>query len=106
MGKWRAYLPDDLEIECVSRESPDDPASGITHIGGRNATGTIWRLTEGQAIEKIESGRWRFYVMGGGKRSAVFVALLNGRKYLKAMPASANADSLLTLPECSVMPSG
>jgi hypothetical protein len=70
-------------------------------VGGTNADGSRWKITQERAIEGIESGEWQFYVSAGGKSVWVIVAVsAAGNKYLKTENDGEHPNNLLSLPEC------
>jgi Protein of unknown function (DUF3892) len=94
-----AYL---VRIMCINKRNRFSPHERIATIGGMNPDGTLWKLTEEQAIEGIEQGRWIFYVeRPQGDRVTVLVAQgALGRKYLKTQADGLEPNNLLWLPEC------
>ncbi len=89
-----------IRVECVNKTDRYDPHDRIRNIGGRNADGTRWKLTQEDAIAGVESGKWDFYVSVGGQAVAVIVATRLGRKYLKTAADGEQPNNLLSLPEC------
>jgi hypothetical protein len=89
-----------IRVECVNKTDRYDPHERIQHIGGRNADGTRWKLSQEDAIAGIESGKWAFYVTVAGNTVAVIVATRLGRKYLKTVADGDQPNNLLSLPEC------
>jgi hypothetical protein len=89
-----------VEISSVNKQPRYNPHERISYVGGLNADGTRWKLSLDQAIQGIESGKWSFWTMGGGKRANVIVALHNMHKYLKTVADGVQPDNLLALPEC------
>jgi hypothetical protein len=90
-----------IQIQCVNKTDRYNPHERISHVGGVNADGTRWKLTEDQAIQGIESGKWSFYVSAGGRSVWVVVATSRyGNKYLKTQADGEQPDNLLSLPEC------
>ena len=94
-----AYL---VRITCINKKPRFEPHERIQHIGGVNPDGTRWRITEDQAIQGIEDGRWNFYVERPiGDRVAVIIARSPfGNKYLKTVADGEQPNNLLSLPEC------
>ena len=71
------------QITCVNKRDRANPHERITHIGGV-ASGQRWRLTLAEAIARMESGKWSFYVHREGLTVQVVVAISQyGHKYLK-----------------------
>jgi len=89
-----------IRVECVNKTDRYNPHERIENIGGKNADGTRWKLSEDDAIAGIESGKWAFYVNVGGNAVAVIVATRLGHKYLKTVADGDQPNNLLSLPEC------
>jgi hypothetical protein len=90
-----------VRVECVNKTNRTDPHERISHIGGRNPNGERWNLTEAQAIEGIEQGKWTFYVeRPTGHVVDAVIATRLGKKYLKTTADGEQPDNLLALPEC------
>ncbi|MFZ1220112.1 MAG: DUF3892 domain-containing protein [Chthoniobacterales bacterium] len=90
-----------IEIRCINRTDRYNPHERISHVGGVNADGTRWKLTQPDAIIGIENGKWAFYVSQQGRTVDVIVATsAYGHKYLKTVADGAQPDNLLSLPEC------
>jgi hypothetical protein len=89
------------QVLCVNKSDRVNPYERIAYIGGVNANGQRWRITQDEAIEGIESGKWHFYVRVAYRDLKVIVAVSpDGRKYLKAETDGYQPDNLLRLPEC------
>lgn len=89
------------EVQCINKDDRFNPYERITHIGGKNADGTRWHLTQKQAIEGIESGKWQFYVRHWRDTVDVIVAKSRfGHKYLKTTADGEDPNNLLSLAEC------
>lgn len=89
------------QISCVNKQPRNDPHLRISHVGGVNDQGQRWKWTTDQAIAAIEARTHTFYVMAGGRRADVIVAVsVAGNKYLKTTADDTRVDNLLSLPEC------
>lgn len=90
----------DHQIRCINKTPRNDPHDRIQNVGGFNADGKRWKITQPEAIEGIEAGKWRFHVSAGGKSVWVIVAEHNGHKYIKTQNDGQQPNNLLSLPEC------
>ncbi len=89
------------EVKCVTKSDRYNPHERITSIGGQNADGSNWQLSQEDAIRHIESGRFSFYVRSGGQSVNVIVAVSRyGNKYLKTTADGEHPNNLLSLLEC------
>jgi hypothetical protein len=50
------------QILCVNKADRYNPHERITHIGGINDQGQRWLITQQEAIQGIETGKWQFHV--------------------------------------------
>ena len=94
-------MPDSIQIRCINKSDRPNPHERILNIGGVNPDATRWKLTQQEAIDGIEQGRWRFYVAAGGSSVWVVVAVSRyGNKYIKTTADGEHPNNLLSLPEC------
>lgn len=94
-------MPARHEIRCVNKTDRYDPHERIKNVGGVNADGTRWRITQQEAVSGIESGKWNFYVTRNGRTVDVVVAVSRfGNKYIKTEADGDQPNNLLSLPEC------
>jgi len=88
------------QVLCVDKSDKTNSYERITHIGGQDANGSRWHISQQEAIEGIESGKWQFYVNQGGYQSDVIVAQHLGHKYLKTWADGVQPNNLLSLSAC------
>ena len=89
------------EVKCINKSDRYNPHERVLSIGGINADGSRWKLSERDAIKGIEEGKWTFYVFQNGKRVDVIIARsAYGHKYLKTVADGEHPNNLLSLPEC------
>jgi uncharacterized protein DUF3892 len=91
-----------IQIRCINKSDRYNPHERIRSVGGTNADGTRWKLSEADAITGIEQGRYSFYVERPvGDRVGVIIARsAQGNKYLKTQADGEHPNNLLSLPEC------
>ncbi|WP_300010721.1 DUF3892 domain-containing protein [uncultured Roseobacter sp.] len=89
------------QIDCIEKDDRYDPTEAIQTIGGRNADGTRWKITQKQAIAGIKGGKWSFYVSSGSRRVNVRVAKSRfGNDYIKTEADDYEPNNLLSLQSC------
>ena len=90
-----------VEIRCINKSDLFDPHERILNVGGVNADGTRWKLSQTEAIHSIVQDDYLFYVNRGGNMFYVVIATSQyGWKYLKTTADGEQPDNLLSLPEC------
>jgi hypothetical protein len=90
-----------VEINCIYKTPRMDPHERIQSVGGTNGNGTRWKMSQPDAVARIEAGKWEFYVTRGGRTVRVIIARsAHGHKYLKTENDGVQPDDLLSLPEC------
>ncbi len=88
------------EVLYVDKSSNLNPVDRILNIGGINALGNLWKLSQQQAIIGLESGTWEYFIKKSDKVLDIIIAQdKEGTKYLKTKEDSEQPDSLLTLSE-------
>ena len=99
MGNSPAQSVQTARIMCINKSDRTNAHERITHVGGLATS--QWKLTQEDAIEKIERGEWKFWVHTRGESVWVVVGVSRyGNKYLKTQADGEQPNNLLSLPEC------
>ena len=95
-------MPSRYQVHCVNKTDRMNHHERIRSLGGVNADGSRWKITQQAAIEGIEAGQWSFYITRAGRDLELIVALSKyGSKYVKTSEDGLHPENLLSLPECS-----
>ena len=89
-----------IQVRCINKSDRQNPHERIKNIGGTNADGGRWKLSEDAAIAGMKSGQYDFYTEVNNVRARVIIAIHLGREYLKTERDGLSPDNLLALPEC------
>jgi hypothetical protein len=90
-----------VQISCINKTPRQDPHLRISHVGGINASGSRWELSEDDAIAGIKQAQWNFFVnVTRAGRVDVIIATHEGHEYLKTRADGLHSNNLLALPEC------
>jgi Protein of unknown function (DUF3892) len=96
-----------FRIGSVNRTGLSAVHHKIPFIGGLNADGSAWKLSQEMPVDWIESGKCQLYLLVGPQDVSVRVATAHhGHKYLKAETHPEEPSSLLNLPECPFLSQG
>ena len=94
-------MPSPRQILCIDKTDGTDAHERIANVCGANPDGSIWKLTQADAVAAVEAGDWQFYASVWGRAVWLVVATTtDGHRYLKAETDSGQPHNLLTLPTC------
>ena len=91
------------QITCINKSERLNPHERILSIGGFNADGKRWRISQEEAVSGIRDGSWAFFVDVNGKSVDVVVATsANNNFYIKTQADGVHPNNLLALTECKL----
>ena len=88
------------QVHCVVRDNSEHGNQRITHLGGRNPDGTRWYATTTEAISRIHSGEWTFFISVAGNETEVIVRQREDTWVLTTQRDAYEGNNLGNLPEC------
>ena len=91
-----------VRITCITKTDRWNPHERISHVGGNNADGTRWLLTQAEAIDGIRLNKYSFYVeQPAGHVADVIISTSGyGYEYLKTRSDGEQPNNLLSLNQC------
>ncbi len=89
------------QVQCINKSDRYNPHERILYIGGLNASGSRWKMSQPDAVNAITNGTYEFFVYAAGREVDVIVAKsAQGNLYIKTEADGEHPNNLLTLPEC------
>lgn len=88
-----------VQVSCINKVDHFNPHERITHIGGKNADGSRWKMTIADGIAGIKKDQWKFYT-NHVQYAEIVIGKHNGKEYLKTTADGLEPNNLLSLPEC------
>lgn len=91
-----------VRIECINKSDRSNAHERIAFIGGRNADGSRWKMSQERSITTIKNAEFEFYVEPTGGRAVDVIVARSaaGHEYLKTVADGEHPNNLLSLPEC------
>jgi hypothetical protein len=91
-----------VRIDCINKTDRYNAHERIKSIGGRNPDGGRWRLSQADAIARINDGTYTFFVErpAGHPVDVTISRSATGHLYLKTASDGEQPNNLLSLPEC------
>lgn len=90
-----------LEVTHILETESEQAYNSIAAIGGAMPDGARWLVSQADAVDGMENGRWAFYVRGrGGRKISLIIATArDGTRYLKGAKDPVDPVTLLLLPK-------
>lgn len=89
-------MGDLVRIQCATVSD-----GRVENVGGVSPDGTRWLLSHDEAVARVETGKWDFYVRrASGHAVRIVVAYTGERPYLKTEADGETPHTLLALPAC------
>jgi hypothetical protein len=90
-----------VQVSCINKSARSEFHQRIWNLGGQNSDGSVWKLSESEAIAGIDARRWSFFVeRAPGDDVDVVIASRLSARYLETTADGDSPDVLLALPEC------
>lgn len=91
-----------VRIRCAEKSSLTAAYERILSVGGQNSDGKRWKIKISDAVAKVESGKYAFFIENPGGQKAELVVAKDtlGHRYLKTTGEKEQPESLLALPTC------
>ena len=92
-----------FRVHYVKKISAGPMKGDVTHIGGITEEGENWNISATEAIERINSGTWEFYMVERFEEIQVNICTANNSETFLSTKGRGYLHNLLEdLPECSL----
>lgn len=89
-----------FQVTCITKPHVYSPHEHITHLGN---VANGWRLSREDAINRIDNGAERFYVLDSQSGKTAYIGVvreLGKAPFLRTYADKVWNDNLLSLPQC------